>query len=234
MNQHGKVAGAILIFTAVAAITFITHSGSLQQPVTIYADEEEDFLTARQQQILKHSAKLVNGPWPTTHHFLLAESEQKPTNLTLSEMNTILWDYWNSKEHGDSKSFHGGGKAYVDAPQQVNSADFTFGTDLEHWVPDWYSQPDSGAVLKTRMSNILSRCKTYKGERNIWRRRVSHVYPHAGSLTYCATAKAGSTFWKNVMRTLSKNRGRRWGKQKRSQNVSVSYARLGIIPQPQA
>ena len=73
---------------------------------------------------------------------------------------------------------------------------------LEHWLPDWYEKTDIVSLLNSRLKGIKERCRTYIGARNKWRRSPPIVLKRSPTIDYCATAKAGSTFWKFLLAAI--------------------------------
>ena len=79
---------------------------------------------------------------------------------------------------------------------------------LEHWLPDWYNTTDTDLLLYVRLKGIRERCQSYSGVRNEWKSAPPIVMRRSRNIEYCATAKAGSTFWKQLLR-VTKHRGTR-------------------------
>ena len=76
------------------------------------------------------------------------------------------------------------------------------GTDelkLVHWLPDWYNKTDIGLVLSNRVEEVKRRCRTYSTRRNNWNHPPVKKLSRSRNLEYCHTAKAGSTFWRELL-----------------------------------
>lgn len=73
------------------------------------------------------------------------------------------------------------------------------GARLEHWRPDWYDHADIGLMLYNRVRRVKQRCIDYDGERNQWKILPRVKIARSNNLEYCHTAKAGSTFWSNLL-----------------------------------
>ncbi|XP_067952138.1 carbohydrate sulfotransferase 14-like [Watersipora subatra] len=76
-------------------------------------------------------------------------------------------------------------------------------THLEHWLPDWYNVSDVDILLKNRVRMVRERCESYNGERNIWKTKPLLRMVRSKRLVYCCTAKAGSTFWRNILQRVT-------------------------------
>lgn len=94
---------------------------------------------------------------------------------------------------------------------------------VEHWLPDWYNLTlsEMDTLLFTRLKGIRERCQTYGGLRNQWRSFPPIVMRRSRNIEYCATAKAGSTFWKRLLEA-TKYRGRRQEKDGGARIVSLN------------
>ncbi|KAF6019606.1 hypothetical protein EB796_022079 [Bugula neritina] len=77
-------------------------------------------------------------------------------------------------------------------------------TEEELWVPDWYNHTDVGGVLRRRLQTVREKCTKYTGYRNQWKDKPRIKQANSGSIKYCYTAKAGSTFWNNLLQAVRK------------------------------
>jgi len=77
-------------------------------------------------------------------------------------------------------------------------------TEEELWVPDWYNHTDVGGVLHRRLQTVREKCTKYTGYRNQWKDKPRIKQANSGSIKYCYTAKAGSTFWNNLLQAVRK------------------------------
>lgn len=74
------------------------------------------------------------------------------------------------------------------------------GGSLEHWLPDWYNETNMESLLSNRNQLIKQRCQHSDHiTRNKWKVSIRRLYARFSRITYCATAKAGSTFWRSVI-----------------------------------
>lgn len=85
-------------------------------------------------------------------------------------------------------------------PTEVETMSAEGYISLDHWLPDWYEEPDIDYVLHQRLLHIRQRCLSgFTGKRNAWKEEPALVIARSKQIEYCSTAKAGSTFWKNVL-----------------------------------
>ena len=145
----------------------------------------------------KTARPLVNGAWSTLLDFITDYSETvKPDSRAM--MNRILLDNWVNKHEYTVDTMHGStGNRKIDSEIEIDMS------GMEHWKPDWSMKTDMYELLSTRMQGILRRCETFSGKMNVWKRNISKVHPRTQSISYCRNAKAGSTFWKHVIKTLA-------------------------------
>lgn len=211
MNNVKKLAVPIVLAVTTVCAIFLMHTPNNQDLLTQkkldfspYAYESTHFDEQQETTSATTSDRLlINGPWRTPQEF--SQDNYGAQNLSSrSEVNKILLDYWSSKHQEDQGSF-----LLAQNTQMYNEDDFVKYHDpevgLEYWEPDWYKNPDLQELLTQRMQNIISRCKSFDGVRNVWKRRIAVRMPHITAMNYCCHAKAGSTFWRHVLKALSQN-----------------------------
>lgn len=151
--------------------------------------------------LVNHTSKHAGNSTSNKEDFWTKYGNMDTYNMTQNEKNLALWKYWNTNSHGDLMPFNCG-RDFRNKFLLIESADFYVGADLEHWLPDWYGQPDIGTVLSNRVGRLQQRCQTYQGHRNKWLLNVFLAHSNSTMLGFCPTAKAGSSFWKAVIQEL--------------------------------
>lgn len=205
-DAHKKLAIPVSLFVTViilSSISFSTKSNFSLAPVSI---SSENAAHGKQQKALISHVAVQQVYDRDNKEFLDTGQLQDPSATQedpsrRARINIILWNYWNTKHYGDRKPFTGS-NTRRNVRKDIDYYQLDKG--LEHWEPDWFKKTNIRYVLAVRMLKIISRCKSFAGVRNLWKRKIPHVSVRTQSLTYCSTAKAGSTFWKTAIRTLRK------------------------------
>ena len=223
MNSAQKLAVPVLVAVTVIWAVFLVYTPNNSALLTTTEEVDLSPIQLGKSRVTyktlpqDKSKVLVNGPWRTQREFRMDNDDTYKAS-SRADVNKILWDYWNAKQYGDQLIFTGNPN-----PRRNLSSDYYDPQNgLEHWEPDWFNKSDLHAVLTTRMSYIQSHCKAFRGTRNRWVRRVHRVTPHTTSIKLCCHAKAGSTFWKSVIRSLSLEPQRKSELQRSEKSVSCN------------